>query len=99
MERRNFLRSVGLITAAAYIGPKVLAGDKGKFGLSSAKGTLPLEFPALPYAYDALEPYIDARTMEIHYDKHHSPKRNNRSLWHGHLAQLLYRYHHFWKQS
>ena len=29
------------------------------------------EFPALPYAYDALEPYIDARTVEIHYDRHH----------------------------
>ncbi|MGC9311169.1 MAG: superoxide dismutase [Sediminispirochaetaceae bacterium] len=27
--------------------------------------------PDLPYAYDALEPYIDARTMEIHHDKHH----------------------------
>ena len=27
--------------------------------------------PTLPYAYDALEPYIDARTMEIHYTKHH----------------------------
>jgi len=27
--------------------------------------------PALPYAFDALEPYIDARTMEIHHDKHH----------------------------
>ena len=26
----------------------------------------------LPYAYDALEPFIDARTMEIHYDKHHA---------------------------
>lgn len=29
------------------------------------------ELPKLPYAYDALEPYIDARTMEIHYTKHH----------------------------
>ena len=28
-------------------------------------------FPDLPYAYDALEPYIDAQTMEIHYTKHH----------------------------
>ncbi|MEZ9051034.1 superoxide dismutase [Vibrio sp. 10N.247.311.64] len=28
-------------------------------------------FPALPYAYDALEPYIDAKTMEVHYSKHH----------------------------
>ena len=29
------------------------------------------ELPKLPYAYDALEPHIDARTMEIHYGKHH----------------------------
>ena len=30
------------------------------------------ELPKLPYAYDALEPHIDARTMEIHYSKHHA---------------------------
>jgi len=30
------------------------------------------ELPSLPYAFDALEPYIDARTMEIHHDKHHA---------------------------
>jgi len=29
------------------------------------------ELPKLPYAYNALEPYIDAQTMEIHHDKHH----------------------------
>lgn len=29
------------------------------------------ELPALPYAFDALEPHIDAKTMEIHHDKHH----------------------------
>src|SRR5580700_4710492 len=28
--------------------------------------------PPLPYAFDALEPYIDAKTMEIHHDKHHA---------------------------
>jgi Fe-Mn family superoxide dismutase len=30
------------------------------------------ELPNLPYAYDALEPHIDARTMEIHHTKHHN---------------------------
>ena len=33
--------------------------------------------PPLPYAYDALEPYIDARTMEIHHNKHHQAYIDN----------------------
>ena len=32
---------------------------------------MPYELPPLPYPNDALEPYIDAQTMEIHHDKHH----------------------------
>lgn len=35
------------------------------------------ELPKLAYAYDALEPYIDARTMEIHYSKHHQGYTTN----------------------
>lgn len=35
------------------------------------------ELPELPYAYDALEPHIDARTMEIHHGKHHAGYTNN----------------------
>ena len=35
------------------------------------------ELPKLPYSYDALEPHIDARTMEIHYSKHHQAYTNN----------------------
>lgn len=34
------------------------------------------KLPELPYAYDALEPHIDARTMEIHYTKHHAGYTN-----------------------
>lgn len=37
---------------------------------SGAEG--PFTLPALPYAYDALEPYFDAETMEIHHSRHHA---------------------------
>ena len=33
--------------------------------------------PPLPYAYDALEPYIDTETMHLHHDKHHQTYVNN----------------------
>ena len=33
---------------------------------------MPFTVPPLPYAFDALEPHIDAKTMEIHHDKHHA---------------------------
>ncbi|MFD1673406.1 superoxide dismutase [Alicyclobacillus fodiniaquatilis] len=35
------------------------------------------ELPALPYSFDALEPHIDALTMEIHHDRHHATYVNN----------------------
>jgi len=38
---------------------------------------MPFTLPALPYAFDALEPHIDARTMEIHHSKHHQAYVNN----------------------
>jgi len=38
---------------------------------------MPYELPALPYAYEALEPFIDTATMQIHHDKHHAAYVNN----------------------
>ena len=38
---------------------------------------MPFTLPPLPYPYDALEPHIDARTMEIHHTKHHQAYVNN----------------------
>src|ERR1700730_10999555 len=37
----------------------------------------PYTVPKLPYAYDALEPYIDALTMQIHHEKHHEDHVDN----------------------
>jgi Fe-Mn family superoxide dismutase len=38
---------------------------------------MPFVLPPLPYGFDALEPHIDAKTMEIHHDKHHAAYVNN----------------------
>lgn len=38
---------------------------------------MPFELPKLPYAYNALEPHFDERTMEIHHTKHHAAYTNN----------------------
>jgi len=45
--------------------------------LNKKNTTMAFELPKLQYAYDALEPYIDARTMEIHHSKHHAGYTNN----------------------
>jgi Fe-Mn family superoxide dismutase len=76
MERRNFIKNLGLGTAATFFSGKSLAREL--LNNNTVMENLSLkEFPALPYAYDALEPYIDARTMEIHYDRHHRAYFNN----------------------
>jgi Fe-Mn family superoxide dismutase len=71
MKIRNFLKSAGLLLATAFISLNIIAANPGSLKSSGIEGMPVTEFPALPYAYNALEPYIDARTMEIHYDKHH----------------------------
>ena len=63
MKQRNYLKKFMLATIALFSAVIMNAGNP--------EGVVPAEFPALPYGYDALEPYIDARTMEIHWDRHH----------------------------
>jgi Fe-Mn family superoxide dismutase len=76
MKRRKFVKSMGIGAAALYIGDKAVAAGNLE-GSPPDADTQGLIFPALPFAYDALEPYIDARTVEIHYDRHHRTYFNN----------------------
>jgi Fe-Mn family superoxide dismutase len=76
MKRRKFVQSVSMGAAALYLGDKAAAA----VNLNDSRSDMNLQglaFPALPFAYDALEPYIDARTVEIHYDRHHRTYYNN----------------------
>jgi superoxide dismutase, Fe-Mn family len=66
MNRRNALQRTGVGLAVAAITPSIFAQ-----GQSAAAGG-PFKLPPLPYGFDALEPHIDAKTMEIHHGKHHN---------------------------
>jgi len=71
MEYKKFLNPIGLALMALILSLNVMASEPEPAKSDFAEYAVAQEFPALPYAYNALEPYIDARTMEIHYDKHH----------------------------
>jgi Fe-Mn family superoxide dismutase len=68
LDRRQFLYLFGATVGTAAIG----AFDRPAFA-----ATGPYTLPPLPYAYDALEPYIDKETMQFHHDKHHAAYVNN----------------------
>ena len=70
LSRRDFLLTAGAIVAGTMIGGrKALAEQAAMLGTSDAAPAFQL--PPLPYAQDALEPYVSARTMSFHYGKHH----------------------------
>ncbi|HOW09619.1 MAG TPA: superoxide dismutase [Bacteroidales bacterium] len=78
MEQKIIIKkSIPGLLAALLFSTALFAGDPGTLKNNAMKKFDIHVFPALPYAYDALEPYIDARTMEIHYDKHHRAYFNN----------------------
>lgn len=68
MKRKDFL----LKTGAACVGLSLLPTLSCSNSKGNNKQTAPFELPKLGFAYDALEPAIDSRTMEIHYSKHHA---------------------------
>jgi len=72
VTRRTALKTLG--AGAALLGLGSMRADaaaaKGSAG-SMGSTSQPFTLPKLAYAYDALEPHIDAKTMEIHYTKHH----------------------------
>jgi Fe-Mn family superoxide dismutase len=71
MNRRKFIASVGtLAVATPFIGAISSCASETKV----FQGHL---FPELGYSFDALEPYIDAMTMEIHYTRHHKAYFDN----------------------
>src|SRR4030081_1379769 len=68
ITRRQALKRSAILSAAlAMAWPARLHAQAAP----AAGPTGPFKLPPLPYAFDALEPHIDARTMEIHHDKHH----------------------------
>src|SRR5438045_5323905 len=69
MTRRQALRIATFTTAACAV---TFQGRLAMGQASAPAPTGPFQLPKLPYAFDALEPHIDAKTMEIHHDKHHA---------------------------
>lgn len=61
-NRRTFIRT------SAVLGSGLIWYRTGALSLTGSQG---FELPSLGFAFDALEPYIDAQTMQIHHDKHH----------------------------
>jgi len=74
MNKRNFLKTAALGSLTLFIKPNSLTASLPNefLSLSLDDGKNGFKLPELGFAYNALEPYIDARTMEIHYTKHHA---------------------------
>jgi len=79
LNRRSVLKGIGLSAGVIAV---VKTAEIGSFAHAQAAQATPapsgpFTLPALPYAYDALEPQIDAATMHLHHDKHHAGYVNN----------------------
>jgi len=69
VTRRDAIKTLG--AGAALLGLGTLNSSAGAATAKNGATAQPFVLPKLEYAYDALAPHIDARTMEIHHTKHH----------------------------
>src|ERR1700736_6173707 len=70
MTRREAIKAVALTAGAFTVAPSILRGQSA--GTNASDSKYPFKLPDLGYSFDALEPYIDAQTMQIHHDKHNA---------------------------
>ena len=82
LTRREVLKALGAgatLLGLGTLASRALAADAPAKAPAGARGPAPQPFtlPPLDYAYDALEPHIDARTMELHHTKHHQAYIDN----------------------
>ena len=83
LSRREALRAFGasaLALGASLLPSRARAADAPAPLRAPPAPTGPYRLPDLPFGYDALEPAIDARTMEIHYTRHHQAYVNNANV-------------------
>jgi Fe-Mn family superoxide dismutase len=77
LDRRSFLKATAVGGVSLWTGPSLFpsaADDGSPQSQRESKEVKPMaqhELPALPYAYNALEPYIDEQTVRLHHDMHH----------------------------
>src|SRR5262245_35315151 len=74
LSRRNLMFAAGGFAAIA-LAPRLTFAEAATATRSTAVGPFSLE--PLPYPANALEPFIDARTMELHHDQHHAAYVSN----------------------
>ena len=78
MDRRTAIKHLGGAASALLVRESLRAEESvAAQAAAPAPPTGPFTLPALPYAYEALEPNFDAATMHLHHDKHHQAYVNN----------------------